>query len=55
VAPRRDVSALAGALERVLDDAPLRARLAATGASFVRAAFDWERAVARMENLLAGC
>ena len=55
VAPRRDGTALASALERVLADASLRARLSAAGAAFIREAFDWDRAVARMENLLAGC
>ena len=55
VAPRRDVAALAGALERVLDDAALRGRLAVAGSAFVRETFDWDRAVARMENLLARC
>src|SRR5438046_2833337 len=55
VAPRRDVASLASALERVLEDARLRARLAAAGSAFVRETFDWDRAVARMENLLAGC
>jgi glycosyltransferase involved in cell wall biosynthesis len=55
VAPRRDVAALAAALGRLLEDAKLRADLAAAGAAHVRTAFDWERAVARMENLLGGC
>ena len=55
VAPRRDVASLASALERVLEDARLRARLAAAGSAFVRETFDWDRAVSRMENLLAGC
>ena len=55
VAPRRDVGALASALERVLADAALRVRLAAAGSAFIRDAFAWDRAVARMENLLAGC
>ena len=55
VAARRDVAALAAALGRVLDDSRLRAALAAAGAAYVRTAFDWDRAVARMENLLGGC
>jgi L-malate glycosyltransferase len=55
VAPRRDVSALASALERILADGTLRHRIAAAGSAFVRAEFDWERAVTRMENLLARC
>src|SRR5581483_10596568 len=52
VAPRRDVAALAAALGRMLDDAALRAR-AAAGATFVRSAFDWDRAVTRLEAVLA--
>ena len=55
VAPRRDVVALAAALGRLLADDGLRARLAGAGARHVRTAFDWDRAVARMENLLGGC
>jgi glycosyltransferase involved in cell wall biosynthesis len=55
VVPRRDVKALAVALERVLDDTALRTRLSIAGSAFVRETFDWDRAVARMENLLAGC
>jgi glycosyltransferase involved in cell wall biosynthesis len=53
VAPRRDVGALADALARVVDDPGLRARLATAGSSYVRTAFDWDRAVARLEGLLA--
>ena len=55
VVPRRDVKALAVALDRVLDDTALRTRLSVAGSAFVRETFDWDRAVARMENLLAGC
>ena len=55
VAPRRDVAALAAALERLLRDGALRQRLAGAGAAFIGAHFDWDRTVARMENLLAGC
>jgi glycosyltransferase involved in cell wall biosynthesis len=55
VAPRRDVEALAAALGRILADGTLRAKLAAAGSTYVRTAFDWDRAVARMENLLGGC
>jgi glycosyltransferase involved in cell wall biosynthesis len=53
VAPRRDVAGLAAALGRVLDDPALRGRLAAAGAAFVRTAFDWDRAVARFEAIVA--
>jgi glycosyltransferase involved in cell wall biosynthesis len=53
VAPRRDVDALARALARMASDAPLRARLAAAGHARVTTAFDWERAVDRLEARLA--
>ena len=55
VAPRRDVAALAAALRRLLDDQPLRRRLAEAGRAHVRTAFDWDGAVTRMENLFARC
>jgi len=35
----------------MLNDAPLRRRLAAAGAAYVRTAFDWDRAAARLEAL----
>lgn len=54
VAPRRDVAGLAERLDRLLGDPALRARLAAAGQAHVRSAFDWDRAVARMEVLFAG-
>ncbi|HEX5815081.1 MAG TPA: glycosyltransferase family 4 protein [Methylomirabilota bacterium] len=53
VAPRRDVGALAAQLERLATDAALRARIAAAGTAFVTTAFDWDRAVARLERLFA--
>jgi glycosyltransferase involved in cell wall biosynthesis len=53
VARRRDVSDLAARLERLATDSALRARLAQAGAAFVTGAFDWERAVTRLEGLLA--
>ena len=52
VAPRRDVDALAAALARAASDAALRARLAAAGRAHVTTAFDWERAVQRLETRL---
>ena len=55
VAPRRDVAALAAALDRIVADSTLRRRLASAGAAFIPTQFDWDRAVTRMENLLAGC
>jgi glycosyltransferase involved in cell wall biosynthesis len=54
VARRRDLDDLAGKLERAVVDATLRARIAAAGTAFVTTAFDWERAVTRLEALLEG-
>ena len=51
VARRRDVADLAAKLERLATDEALRARIAAAGARHVTTAFDWDRAVARMEAL----
>jgi glycosyltransferase involved in cell wall biosynthesis len=53
VARRRDVADLAAQLERMAADAALRARLAGAGAALVTGAFDWERAVARLEACFA--
>jgi glycosyltransferase involved in cell wall biosynthesis len=52
VARRRDVADLAAKLERLAVDAELRARIAAAGSAFVRDAFDWGRAVRRLEGIL---
>jgi glycosyltransferase involved in cell wall biosynthesis len=49
VAPRRDLEALAERLARLATDEALRARLAAAGTMQVTSAFDWDRAVARLE------
>ena len=54
VARRRDVDDLAAKLGRMLEDAALREKLASTGAAFIRTEFDWDRAVATLEALLAG-
>ena len=54
VASRRDVDALARALERLAADADLRRRLARQGQAFIRTRFDWERATRRMEAVLGG-
>jgi glycosyltransferase involved in cell wall biosynthesis len=51
VARRRDVADLAAKLERAVTDEALRQKIAAAGANHVRTAFDWDRAVARMEAL----
>jgi len=52
VAPRRDVAALAQALERVVTDRWLRDRLAERGRDFVTSRFDWDRAAERLEGML---
>ena len=49
VARRRDVADLAEKLERAVTDTELREKIAARGREFVTSAFDWERAVTRME------
>jgi len=53
VARRRDVDDLAARLAHMATDSPLRARLALAGQAFVTTAFDWDRAVARLEALFA--
>jgi len=53
VARRRDVVDLADKLARLAGDAPLRERLAEAGRRLVTTAFDWDRAVARLEALFA--
>jgi glycosyltransferase involved in cell wall biosynthesis len=46
------VDALARALERLVEDAALRERLARAGQAFIRREFDWDRATARLEAIL---
>jgi len=53
VAPRRDLDALAWGLARLVEDPELRGRVARQGQEFVRTQFDWERATARLESILA--
>jgi len=53
VAPRRDLDALAWGLARLVEDPELRNRIARQGQDFVGTQFDWERATARLESLLA--
>ncbi|MBI1737354.1 MAG: glycosyltransferase family 4 protein [Candidatus Rokubacteria bacterium] len=53
VAPRRDVAALAARLEQAATDDLVRGTIAARGRAHVTRAFDWERAVARMEAIFA--
>jgi glycosyltransferase involved in cell wall biosynthesis len=52
VAPRRDVAALAACLERVVEDRVLRERIAGQGQAFVISRFDWDRATARLEDII---
>jgi glycosyltransferase involved in cell wall biosynthesis len=47
------VDALAWGLSRLVEDPELRRRLARGGQDFVTTQFDWERATARLEALLA--
>lgn len=52
VAPRRNVADLAARLACLAEDAALREKIASAGRALVTRAFDWERAVDRMESLL---
>lgn len=52
VAPRRDVSGLAERLAALARDGARRARIASAGQALVTTAFDWDRAVARLEAVL---
>jgi len=51
VAKRRDVDDLTAKLEQLAARPELRARLAAAGSALVTTAFDWDRAVERLEGL----
>jgi glycosyltransferase involved in cell wall biosynthesis len=51
VARRRDVADLAARLTRLAAAAGLRGKIADAGRRFVTTAFDWDRAVARLEAL----
>ena len=53
VSPRRDLDALAWGLTRLVEDSELRNRIARQGQDFVGTQFDWERATARLELILA--
>src|SRR4029079_10492585 len=53
VSPRRDLDALAWGLARLVEDEELRTRIARQGQNFVGTQFDWERATARLESILA--
>ena len=48
VVPRDDPAALAAALQRLIDDAPLRQRLGAAGRASAQAAYAWPYCVSRM-------
>jgi GT2 family glycosyltransferase/glycosyltransferase involved in cell wall biosynthesis len=52
VVPPRDPAALAGAVLRLVEDAPLRARLGAAGVATARC-FTWERTAERYREFLA--
>jgi len=54
VARRRDVADLAARLTTLIVEPALRQRLAAAGQDLVTTAFDWERAVSRLEAILQG-
>jgi phosphatidylinositol alpha-1,6-mannosyltransferase len=54
VALRRDVAALGKALGRMIEDRPLRERLARAGREHVTRAFDWDRATEQLEAVMAG-
>ena len=54
VVPPRDAPRMAAALRRLLDDAPLAARLAANGLDVVERDFDWERRTDEFAEVLDG-
>lgn len=54
VARRRDVDDLATKLASLALEPALRARVAAAGRELITTAFDWDRAVRRMEAILGG-
>ncbi|HSE91772.1 MAG TPA: glycosyltransferase family 4 protein [Methylomirabilota bacterium] len=54
VARRRDIADLATKLERLAADATLRRKIAVAGQLLVTTAFDWNRAVDRMEAMFVG-
>jgi glycosyltransferase involved in cell wall biosynthesis len=54
MARRRDVAELADRLATLVGEPALRRRLAAAGQELVTTAFDWERAVSRLEAILGG-
>ena len=53
VARRRDIAELSAKLQRLATDVPFRDKIATAGQQFVTTAFDWGRAVERMEELFA--
>jgi glycosyltransferase involved in cell wall biosynthesis len=54
VARRRNVDDLAARLAALTGDPEQRRRLAAAGLALVTGAFDWDRAVTRLEAILQG-
>jgi len=53
VAARRDLAGLTAALTRLVEDGPLRERLARQGREAIATRFDWGRATERFEGVLA--
>ena len=53
--PQRDVPALAGALERLLNDPALRGKLGHAGCETVRGSFDAERTTTALRDLFVSC
>src|SRR5206468_7700319 len=54
VVPPRDAPRMAAAIRRLLDDAPLAARLSAGGLEVVERDFDWERRTDEFAEVLDG-
>ena len=54
VVPPRDAPRMAAAMRRLLDDAPLAARLSANGLEVVERDFDWERRTDEFAEVLDG-
>jgi glycosyltransferase involved in cell wall biosynthesis len=46
------VAALAACLERMVEDGALRDRIAGQGRAFITSRFDWDRATARLEDII---
>jgi glycosyltransferase involved in cell wall biosynthesis len=53
VVPEADANAIADAVERLLDDPPLRRRLGASARAFVQSEFDLDRNIDRLAQRFA--